>query len=70
MNPFLPFDSKNLVETILKLPEFAEYKFTKKELQIAAKLAEQEYQKCKEDIHKEGQKALEYIDKNNLKVLF
>ena len=67
MNPFLPFDSKNLVETILKLPEFAEYKFTKKELQIAAKLAEQEYQKCKEDIHKEGQKALEYIDKNNLK---
>ncbi len=67
MNPFLPFDSKNLVETILKLPEFSEYKFTKKELQVAAKLAEQEYQKCKEDIHKEGQKALEYIDKNNLK---
>ena len=51
----------------MKLPEFSEYKFTKKELQVAAKLAEQEYQKCKEDIHKEGQKALEYIDKNNLK---
>ena len=67
LNPFLPFDEKNLVETILKLPEFSEYKFTKKELTIAAKLAEQEYQKCKEDIHNEGKKALEYLDKHNVR---
>ena len=67
INPFLPFDSKNLVSTILKLPEFTEYNFTKKELLEAAKLAEEEYQNCKNDIHNEGKKALEYLEKNDVR---
>ena len=67
INPFLPFDKKNLVETVLKLPEFKEYKFTKKELLEAAKAAEEEYQNCKNDIHKEGQNALKYLENNNLR---
>ena len=67
LNPFLPFDDKNLAKTILELPEFAEYNFTKKELINAAKKAEEEYQKCKSDIHNKGKEALEYIEKNNLK---
>ena len=67
LNPFLPFDSKNLSETILKLPEFSEYNFTKKELLEAAKFAEEEYQNCKNDIHNEGKKALEYLEKNDVR---
>ncbi len=67
LNPFLPFDQKNLVETILALPEFKRYNFTKKELTVAARLAEQEYQKCRADIHAEGQKAVEFLEKNHKK---
>ena len=67
LNPFLPFDAKNLAKTILELPEFKEYNFTKKELIEAAEKAEAEYQKCKADIHKKGQETVEYIEKNNLK---
>ncbi len=36
INPFLPFDKKNLVKKILELPEFKEYNFNKKELLEAA----------------------------------
>ena len=67
INPFLPFDQKNLVKIILELPEFAEYNFTKKELMIAAKKAEEEYQKCRDDIHKKGEETVKYIDENNLR---
>ncbi len=67
LNPFLPFDTKNLVKTILELPEFAEYNFTKKELTEAAKKAESEYIACKKDIQNKGQEALDYINKNNLR---
>ena len=67
LNPFLPFEKKALVETLLELPEFQEYHFTKKELEIAATLAEQEYQKCKVDIRAEGQKALSYMEQNHVK---
>ncbi len=67
LNPFLPFEAKNLTKTIMELPEFAEYNFTKKELLEAAKKAEEEYQNFKEDIRKKGQKTVEYIEKNNLK---
>ena len=67
LNPFLPFEKKALVETLLELPEFQEYHFTKKELEIAATLAEQEYQKCKADIRAEGQKALSYMEQNHVK---
>ena len=67
LNPFLPFEAKNLAKTIMELPEFAEYNFTKKELLEAAKKAEEEYQNFKEDIRKKGQETVEYIEKNNLK---
>ena len=66
LNPFLPFEPKKLAETILELPEFKEYNFTKKELLQAAKKAEEEYQNCKLDIHNKGQEALQYLDDNNL----
>ncbi len=67
LNPFLPFDAKPLAETILELPEFKEYNFTKKELLEAAKKAEIEYQKCKQDIRNKAQETLDYMEKNNLK---
>ncbi len=67
INPFLPFDSKNLVEKVLELDEFKEYNFNKKELMEAAKSAEEEYQKCKQDIRDEATRALKYMEENNLK---
>ena len=67
LNPFLPFDSKNLAETIMELEEFKEYNFTKKELLTAAKKAEVEYQNFKNDIRKKGEETLKYLEENNLK---
>ncbi len=67
INPFLPLDSKNLVAKILELDEFSEYNFNKKELMEAAIAAEQEYQKCKQDIRDEASRALKYMEENNLK---
>ena len=67
LNPFLPFDAKNLTKRILELDEFKEYIFNKKELMEAAKKAEEEYQNFKNDICKKGKEAVEYIDKHNLK---
>ena len=67
INPFLPFDRDNLVKKIMELEEFKEYNFTKQELIEAATKAEQEYQKCKSDIHSKGQETVRYIEENNLK---
>ena len=67
LNPFLPFDAKSLVKTILELPEFEEYHFTKKELTEAAKKAENEYQKSKDDIRAKGQETLDYMNEHHLK---
>ena len=67
INSFLHFKEKNLVETIMNLPEFKEYNFSKEELEKAAKEAEKEYQNFKNDIYKKGQEALDYIQKNNVK---
>ena len=67
LNPFLPFDAKNLTKRILELDEFKEYKFNKKELMQAAQKAEEEYQHFKNDIYEKGKEAVEYIDKHNLK---
>ena len=67
LNPFLPFDAKNLTKRILELDEFKEYNFTKKELMEAAKKAEEEYKHFKNDIFEKGKEAVEYIDKHNLK---
>ena len=66
LNPFLPFDAKSLAETIMDLPEFKEYNFTKKELLEAAKKAEIEYQNYKKDIQKKGEETLKYMKENNL----
>jgi len=67
LNPFLPFDKKNLVKKVLELDEFKEYNFTKAELMEAAEKAEAEYQKCKKDIRDKGTETVRYIEENNLK---
>ena len=69
MNPFLTFEPKKLLERIMELEEFKEYNFTKKELKEAIEKAEEEYKKCREDIHSKGKETLEYIEKNNLKAI-
>ena len=67
LNPFLPFDAKNLAKKILELPEFKEYNFTKSELIEAANKAEAEYQKCKQDIRDKGTETVKYIEENDLR---
>ncbi|MDR0978904.1 MAG: acyl-CoA dehydratase activase-related protein [Lachnospiraceae bacterium] len=67
INPFLPFDAKNLVKRFLTLPEFKEYNFSKKELLEAAEKAEAEHLKVREDIQDKGNEVLRYINDNNLK---
>ncbi len=67
INPFLPFDCKNLVKKVMELDEFKEYNFTKRELVDAAQKAEQEYQKFKKDVHTKGEETVRYIEENNLK---
>ena len=67
INPFLPLDSKNLAMRILEIEEFKKYNFTKKELLIAGRKAEEEYHKFKEDIRKKGEETLKIIEEKNLK---
>ena len=67
INPFLPFDKKNLVKKVLELDEFKEYNFTKAELNEAVDKAEAEYQKCKNEIRQKGSETVKYIEENNLK---
>ncbi len=67
INPFLPFDKKNLVEKVLELEEFKEYNFTKQELLESAEKAEIEYQKFKKDIRDKGTETVRYIEENNLR---
>ena len=67
INPFLPFDTPNLVKKILELDEFKEYKFTKQELIDAAEKAQAEYHKCKKDIQNKGADTVRYLEENNLK---
>ena len=50
---------------MMELPEFKEYNFNKKELKNAIEKAQQEYQKCRQDIHDKGKETIEYIEKNN-----
>ncbi len=68
INSFLPIDNiKNLVKIIGSLEEFKEYHFRKRELQMAAQKAEEEYQKYKKDVRDKGQEILAYMDKNDLR---
>ena len=67
INPFLPFNKKNLVKKIMELDEFKEYNFTKQELLESVEKAELEYQKCKKDIRDKGTETVRYIEENNLR---
>ncbi len=67
INPFLPFDKKNLANRVLELPEFEEYHFTKDELLVAAEKAEEEYQHFKQDIRQKGLETVKYIEENHLR---
>ncbi len=67
INPFLSFDKKSLVRILYKLDDFSKYNFTKKELLRAVNKAEEEYQKCKQDIREKAEETLRYMDENNLK---
>ena len=67
INPFLPFDKKKLATRLLEEEGLKKYNFNKKELEEAIECAEKEYQKVREDIKNKGQKALKYMDENNLK---
>ena len=67
INPFLPFEPKALADVVMELPEFKEYRFKKSEVLKAAKEAEKEYQKFRDDVHKKGQEIIDYIKENNLK---
>lgn len=69
LNPFLPFEAKKLAKRILELDEFNRFGFSKKELLAAAETAEKEHLAFRDDIHKKGEEALEYINKNNLKAV-
>lgn len=67
INPFLPFEPKKLAEVVMELDEFKEYNFKKSEVLKAAKAAEEEYQKYRDDVHKKGQEIVDYIKENNLR---
>ena len=67
INPFLPFDTPNLVKKIMELDEFKEYNFTKQELLDSAEKAQAEYKKCKKDIQDKGIETVRYLEENNLK---
>ncbi len=67
LNPFLPFDKKNLVKKMMELEEFKDYHFTKSELTEAAQKAEMEYQNCKKDIQNKGTQTIRYLEENHLK---
>ena len=56
-----------MVKRFLEIDEFKKYNFTKKELERAYLLAEKEYQNARNDIHKKGEEALEYIKEKNAK---
>ena len=67
LNPFLPQNPKNLVKRILEIDDFKEYNFSKSELEEAAKKAEAEHLKYRDDVHKKGEETLKYMQEHNLK---
>ena len=69
INPFLPMEEKALLERIMELDEFKEYKFTKKELKNAIAEAFKEQKQFKEDVRKKGEEFLAYIKKHNEKAI-
>ena len=67
INPFLPLNPKNLVKRILEIDDFKKFNFTKDELEEAAKKAEEEHLKYRDDVHKKGEETLKYMEEHNLK---
>ena len=67
INPFLPFEKNGLAKRMLEIEEFKKYNFTKKELENAIKLAEEEYNQYKLDISMKGEEVLKYMEENKLK---
>ena len=67
LNPFLPLNPKNLVKRILEIDDFKRFNFTKAELEEAAKKAEEEHLKYRDDVHKKGEETLKYMEEHNLK---
>lgn len=69
INPFLPLEMTRLINRLLVLPEMKEYKFTKKELQLAIKKASMEQQNYRFEIIQKGKEFLKYIDKHQEKAI-
>ncbi len=69
MNPFLPLTKDGLYKRILELPEFKEYKFTKKELKSAINEAFTEQANYKEEVRKKGEEFIKYIDEHDEKAI-
>ncbi|MBP5426939.1 MAG: 2-hydroxyacyl-CoA dehydratase [Clostridiales bacterium] len=64
INPFLPFNKRQLVSRIKE--EFSEYDLKTENIRKAIDKAELEYQQCRKDIHNKGQEALDYMKKNDI----
>ena len=56
-----------LIEVIYGLDEFKEYNFKKSEIARAAKKAQEEYNRYRQDIEKKGEETLKYLEENNIK---
>jgi len=69
INPFLPMDEEKMVQRILELEEFKEYRFTKKELKEAVKAGFMEQHKFKQDVRDKGEEFLKYIEEHNEKAI-
>ena len=69
INSFLPLEEKTLINLFLKLPEFKEYKFNKKEVKEAVHKGFLEQEKFKEDVRKKGEEFLKYINDHDEKAI-
>jgi len=67
INPFLPLNTKGLLERFLEIEEFKKYNFTKKELKLALDKAQKEYNKFKKDIQNKGEETLKFLNENGHK---
>ena len=69
INPFLPYEEDKLVKRFMEIPEFKEYKFTKKEVKRAISLGFKEQAKFKKEVQQKGEEFLDYIVKHNEKAI-
>ena len=69
INPFLPFEEDKMVKRFMEIPEFKQYKFTKKEVKRAISLGFKEQAKFKKEVQQKGEEFLDYIVKHNEKAI-